>query len=290
MLKLLKLSVILVMSNQPTFTDASQISPSRNHNIPFNYIWDSTNSYWKPMEAGQGGSYADFLSFNADARILKFGSNPNVAIDVSISSPETVWDGSTEYVFPPDVGTGIQVKSDDSGDSQEIIIQGLDDNFNEVSWTGNLNGLTDVNVDGTWSRVFRSFNNDNTDFAGDINIHASGNDSISYAKILGANNQTLMAVYTIPENTTGYLLQYEASAQNTSSSSSIGFTLHLKTREYGKVCRVKEVTSITTENSHVQTLVNPLILPPKTDVLVNVVNANGNNGSVNADFSIALHS
>jgi len=278
------------MSADPTFTRVFEICPSRNYNIPFNYIWDSAKAYWRPMEVGDMGSYSDSISAKANSRVLKFGANPNIAQDVSISSPETVWDGSTEYIFPPDIGTGIQVKSDESGDSQEIVIQGLDENFNVQNWTGNLNGLSDVNVDGTWSRVFRSFNNDSTDFEGDINIHASGDDSTSYAKIIGANNQTLMAVYTIPENTTGYLLQYEASAQNTSSSSSIGYTLHLKTREYGKVCRVKEVSSITTESPHIQVLAIPMALSPKTDILVNVVDANGNNGSVNAEFSIALHS
>ena len=277
------------MSENQVVTNAWQLQSNRNFNIPFNYVWDRSNSYWKPMSLGDLGSYADNLSANANDRTLKFGSNPNISNDVSLSSPETVWDGSTEYVFPPDVGTGIQVKSDNSGDNQEIIIQGLDQDFNTASWTGNLNGLSEVNVDGAWSRVFRAFNNDNTDFAGDINIHASGDDSTSYAKILNANNQTLMAVYTVPENTTGYLIQYEASAQNTQSSSSIGYTLHLKTREYGKVFRVQEVTSVTTENSHIQELQNPIALEPKTDILVNVVNTNGNNGSVNADFTIALH-
>lgn len=278
------------MSSNPNITDAAPIATNRNLGIPLNYIWDNANSHWKPMSLGDLGSYTDKIVAGADDRILKFGSNPNIPNDVSLSSPETVWDGSTEYVFPPDVGTGIQVKSANGGDNQEIIIEGLDENFNSVSWTGDLNGSSEANVAGTWSRVFRAFNNDNTDFGGDINIHASGDDSTSYAKILSGNNQTLMAVYTVPENTTGYLIQYEASAQNTFSSSVIGYTLHLKTREYGKVFRVQEVTSVTTENSHVQELQVPIILEPKTDVLVNVVNANGNNGSVNADFSIALHS
>jgi len=277
------------MSENQVVTNAWQLQSNRNFNIPFNYVWDRSNSYWKAMELGDLGSYTDNIVAGADDRILKFGSNPNIPNDVSLSSPETVWDGSTEYVFPPDAGTGIQVKSDDSGDAQEIVIQGLDENFNSASWTGDLNGLSEVNVDGTWSRVFRAFNNDNTDFAGDINIHASGDDSTSYAKIISANNQTLMAVYTVPENTTGYLIQYEASAQNTLSSSSIGYTLNLKTREYGKVFRVQEVTSVTTENSHMQQLQVPIILEPKTDILVDVVSANGTNGSVNADFSIALH-
>jgi len=31
-------------------------------------------------------------------------------------------------------------------------------------------------------------------------------------------------------------------------------------------------------------------LPPKTDIIFNIVSANGNNGAVNADFDIALHS
>jgi len=278
------------MPLDPNITGAWDVGANRNLGIPFNYVWDRSKSYWKPMDLGDLGSYSDKVNAGADDRILKFGSNPNIPNDVSLSSPETVWDGSTEYVFPPDVGTGIQVKSANGGDSQEIIIQGLDESFNSASWTGDLNGSSEVNVAGTWSRVFRAFNNDNTDFAGNINIHASGDDSTSYAKILTGNNQTLMAVYTVPESTTGYLIQYEASAQNTSSSSSIGYTLHLKTREYGKVFRVQEVTSITTENSHTQELQVPITLEPKTDILVNVVNANGNNGSVNADFSIALHS
>ena len=99
-----------------------------------------------------------------------------------------------------------------------------------------------------------------------------------------------MAVYTVPASTTGYLIKYEASAQNTASATDIGFSLYLKTREYGKVFKVKEVTSISTKHSHDQDFPVPLVLQPKTDVIVDIVSANANNGAVNADFSIALHS
>lgn len=276
--------------NDPNVSSAWENSANRNLNIPFNYIWDKPNSYWRPMGLGDLGSYKDRLTASADSTELKYGSNPSVANSVSINSPETVWDGSTEYVFPPDGGTGIQISSSSNSDNQPYCILGLDTDFNEQTGTGLLNGTGVVNVDGTWSRVFRAFNDGVTSFDGIINIHASGDDSTSYAKILSGNNQTLMAVYTVPESTTGYLVQYAASALNTSSSSAIGYSLHLKTREFGKVPRVKEVTSISTAHSHVQELEAPVILEPKTDIYIDVVNANGSNGTVNADFSIALHS
>jgi len=278
------------MPSDPTVTGAWDIAASRNLGIPFNYIWDKPNSYWRPMGLGDLGSYKDRLTASADSTELKYGSNPNVANSVSINSPETVWDGSTEYVFPPNGGTGLQISSSSNSDNQAYCVLGLDTDFNSQTATGLLNGTGVVNVDGTWSRVFRVFNDGTTSFDGIINIHASGDDSTSYAKILSGNNQTLMAIYTIPANTTGYLIQYAASALNTSSSSTIGYSLHFKTREFGKVPRVKEVTSISTENSHVQELEAPITLEPKTDVYVDIVNANGSNGTVNADFSIALHS
>ena len=105
--------------------------------------------------------------------IHKFGSNPDVSNTVSSASPETVWDGADEYTFPPDTGTGIQIKSSQA-DIQEFVVQGLDENFENQYWTGNLNGTNTVNIDGTWTRVFRAYNNGTTNYGGTIDIHASG--------------------------------------------------------------------------------------------------------------------
>jgi hypothetical protein len=271
----------------PNINSALYVSPNRNYSIPFNYVWDDANQYWTPMQKGDCGSYSDSITASAKDYIHKFGSNPNISNTVSVSNPETIWDGSSEYTFPPDEGTSIQIKSNNAGDDQEVIIQGLDQYFNKQSWTGNLNGLSDVDIDGTWSRVFRAYNNDSTNFAGTIDIHQSGAPT-SYAKILGANNQTLMSIYTVPADYTGYMIKYSISAHNAGSSSEIGYTLYIKTREYGKVFRVKEVSSVGTSSPITQKLPFPLILQPKTDIIFNVVSANGNNGAVNADFDIAL--
>jgi len=262
---------------------------SRNQNINCNYVWNEAGQYWTPQQGTSVGGVvsSDNISSLAKDFVHKFGSNPNVPTDVSTTSPEAVWDGSTSYIFPPDIGTGIQVKSSDSNDDQEIVIQGLDENFNSQSWTGDLNGSSDVNVAGTWSRVFRAFNNDNTVLEGNINIHASGDASTSYAQVLTGNNQTLMAIYTVPADCTGYLVQYSATAHH-NSIFDLSYTLQLRSRLYGKVFRVQEVTSCTNHQGVSQELPFPLQLPPKTDIIFTVTDATSSNGSVNADFDIAL--
>jgi len=262
---------------------------SRNQNINCNYVWNEAGQYWTPQQgtSARGVVSSDNISSLTKDFIHKFGSNPAVSNIISSTSPETVWDGSNNYTFPPDVGTGLQIKSSEA-DAQEFVVQGLDGNFNNQYWTGNLNGTNAVNIDGTWSRVFRAYNNGTTSYAGTVDIHASGDASTVYAKSLPSNNQTLMAVYTVPADYTGYLLRYHMSAHNPASASAIGYTTQVKTREYGKVFRVKKITSVTTSSFAQNSYPFPLQLPPKTDIIVNVVSANGNNGVVDADFDIAL--
>jgi len=274
------------MAIPPNITNGFETSPSRNHAVNFNYVWDEANEYWTP-EKGNSLNYNSIVS-QAKDYIHKFGSNPDVSNTVSATAPETVWDGSTEYTFPPDAGTGLQIKSSQATDSQEFVVQGLDENFNNRSWTGNLNGTSDVNIDGTWSRVFRSFNNGTSGIAGTVDVHASGDASTVYAKVLAGNDQTLMTVYTVPATYTGYLIGYHMSAHNPGSASEIGYTVQLKTRRYEKVFRVQEIASVTTNAFAQNSYPFPLELEPKTDIIVNIVSANGNNGAVDADFDIAL--
>lgn len=276
------------MTEQPRFDDSSELVPHRNFTIPFNYVWERESARWIPMEEGFGGSYLDGITFQASAFIHKFGSNPEVKQSgLSVSSPETIWDGSNEYNFPSDDGENMEIVSTSGSDTQDVVVQGLDENFIDKTWTGTLTGSTAVNI-GTWTRIFRAYNDGNTNFTGDITINEVGG-STEYLKILDGNNQTLMAIYTIPADKVGYLTRYSLSAQNEQSSSSIHFTAQIRTREFGKVFRVREIVSFGTSHDTERVLQFPTKLQPKTDIIFNVVNSDGNNGSVNADFDIALH-
>jgi len=278
----------MYMTEQPRFDDSSELVPHRNFTIPFNYVWERESARWIPMEEGFGGSYLDNITFNASAFIHKFGSNPEVKQSgLSVSSPETIWDGSNEYTFPSDDGEVMEIVSTSGSDTQDVVVQGLDENFIDKTWTGTLTGSTAVNI-GTWTRIFRAYNDGDANFVGDITINQVGG-STDYLKILDGNNQTLMAIYTIPADKVGYLTRYSLSAQNEQSSSSIHFTAQIRSREFGKVFRVREIVSFGTSHDTERVLQFPTKLQPKTDIIFNVVNSDGNNGSVNADFDVALH-
>ena len=267
--------------------DAWQISPNRNNNIPFNYVYDKQLEKWVP-ETKQTNFNSQSAIESASAFVRQFGSNESVDQNVSDSSPETVWLGSSSYVFPPDVGTGIQIHSTNNADTEQVVIEGLDENFLMKSWTGNLNGTGYVNTSGKWTRIFGAYNNSSTSFSGTVNIHPSGNVASNYLLINPYNNQSLMAVYTIPANYTGYLVAYGMSAHNAGSSSSIFYNIKIKTREFGKVFRTQCSNSFGTESSIERFLTFPIQLLPKTDIKFDIVSANGNNGFVDAEFSIAL--
>ena len=283
------------MSNQEYFNNKplpSQVDPrfAPRSNVNFNYVWDSVLGQWIPMiqQEGQEGTLDQILN-NTQKHVHKFGSHPSVPQNASFDNQYTIWDEGTSYSFPNDAGEAMEVVSTNTSDNQEVYVEGLDESFNTKTEIVSLNGTTPVPLTGLWSRVFRAYNNGSTNLAGDVCVQNQvGILKTPYAKILVGNNQTLMSVYTIPSEFVGYLLKFSITAQNVGSSSAIGFTIHMMIREYGKVFRVLARTSAGTTYSIQEDYPFPLRLEPKTDILFNVVNANGNNGSVNCDFDIAL--
>lgn len=275
------------MSN-PKYNNTQPFAQERNNNVNFNYVWDQPTLNWIPEQASSIS--AEYILANAKSFINKFGNNPDVNQAVSKTAPETIWDGSTQYEFPPNTSTSIQMISTSSNDSQEIVIQGLDADFHEQTWSGNLNGTSFVQIPAPfkWTRIFRAYNNGSSDLEGDVSITQTGVPTTIYAKILNGNNQTLMAVYTIPADYEGYLTKYQTTAHNPQSASEIGYTIVMKTREFDKVFRVKSICSAGTSHEVTKEFKFPNILPPKTDIIFDAISANGNNGSIDVEFNIAL--
>jgi len=254
------------------------IAIQRNASVAFNHVWDSQNEEWIPMSQNP---YDVNLS-QAKSSIHKFGSLPTIA---SKTSEETIWDGTGMYEFPSNDGVSLTISSSSINDNQSFVVMGLDENFLEKTWEGNLNGLNNVSISGTWTRVFRAYNNGSTNLEGDVSIK---NGSTIYAKVLAQHNQTLMSIYTIPDNYTGKLLRLHASANNTDTSSGLNVLCHLKTREYNKVFRTRNILSFSNTQPSTEELTFPLTLPPRTDIYINKISSSSASGIISAEFDIAL--
>lgn len=145
--------------------------------------------------------------------IDKFGYNPVVATD---SDPEDIWEGGGIYPFSTTADI-ISLSSSDDSDTQDIIIYGLTLDGAMVTQTKTLAGNTRVVLDTPLWRVYRMENEGSTDLAGIVYCY-SGTESavgvpsgasVEKARIDNGNNQTLMAVYTIPAGKVGFLYRGE---------------------------------------------------------------------------------
>lgn len=147
--------------------------------------------------------------------VNKFGYNPTIGS----GSFETIWETGNNYPWQSSAVT-VDVVSDNANDdvagtgARTLKIQGLDGSYNLAEETVDMDGTTTVTTTQTFLRVFRmsvetagtSGNNEGT-----ITVTYTGGSDVA-ATITSGNGQTLMCLYTIPANYTGYLLSMNISS------------------------------------------------------------------------------
>jgi len=149
--------------------------------------------------------------------VNKFGHNTAAA------DGDDVWGGGGEYEFYPTSAVSVDVKSSqaaDDGDpggtgARTIVIQGLDENWEEASEEITLNGTTEVAVPGTWMRLFRCViltAGSTHSNVGNITVQCVGaagglSDNTVGIYINAGDGQTQQTMYTIPAGKTGYFIK-----------------------------------------------------------------------------------
>lgn len=239
--------------------------------------------------------------------VHKFGLAPDFdAADGEV----TVWDGSDDgglnqmtYVWStgPDIDT---ISSSNSGDTQEIQIQGLCGVCGLITQTATLNGQNKVTLTTPLLRVFRVKNAGTSPLSGNCYVYEdtaiSGGVPIDTTKVKAlinnGNNQTLMAIYSIPTGSTGYMRDWYVATAGASKASN--YILRLWAREYIESAsaygawQLKHITSIsdTGTSAYKHNYVEPERFKEKVDIMMTVeMTASGASGAaVAAGFDIVL--
>jgi hypothetical protein len=218
--------------------------------------------------------------------IFKFGFNADVD-----DALETVWAQGGLYSYI-ETATVLKVSSSSTNDTsagtgaRTVTLSGLDANYAEVSETVTLNGQTAVNTTKTYIRINRMVvntagsggQNAGVIYAGDGTV-TSGVPAEKYATIAIGDNQTLMALWTVPADYTAYLLQKDvtaATAQNNKYA-----TIHLVARPFGEVFQTKDKHVLDNGVLH-QTYTIPLKFTEKTDIEIRCIG-----DSASADIAVS---
>ena len=202
--------------------------------------------------------------------IFKFGFNPDVD-----DALETIWAEGGLYSYLS-AATILKVSSSSTDDTaagtgaRTVEIFGLDGNYNEISETVTLNGQTAVNTTNSYLRINRGIvrsagsggQNAGVIYAGTGTVTA-GVPANKYLSIAIGDNQTLMALWTVPAGYTAFLPQTDVTLATTQSSKYC--TAKLVARPDGEVFQVKDVF-VKSQGSTTQVYSIPIRFDEKTDI------------------------
>jgi hypothetical protein len=217
---------------------------------------------------------------------FKFGFNADVD-----DSLETVWAQGGLYSYLASASV-LKVSSSSTADTsagtgaRTVELSGLDTNYDEISETVTLNGQTAVNTTNEFLRINRMVvrsagsgeQNAGVIYAGTGTV-TTGVPTNKYATIAIGDNQTVMALWTVPRGYTAYLLQTDITVATTQNNKYC--TVHLVSRPNGEVFQIKD-KFVKAESSVHQAYTIPLKFEEKTDIEVRAIG-----DSAGADIAIS---
>ena len=190
-------------------------------------------------------------------KIDKFGFNSTIT---TASDPEDIWEGGGIYTYDP-FGTApiVSLASSSGSDTVDVEVTGLDIDGVEVKQTITLQGTTRVALTTALWRVYRMENDGAVDLVGNVFCYTgtgtvpSIGDPEVRAIIVNGNNQTQMALLTIPANKVGFLFKGELGIQY--SAGFLGGAEFLrasyKSRRLNKIFKIKKTVSLISDGTSI---------------------------------------
>lgn len=223
--------------------------------------------------------------------ISKFGRNSDIAAD----STEDIWDGSTPYSFPT---TALMTSMSQTANQAALTggtveVQGLDENWKRIVQEVDLDGAnttTVITLPTPLIRVFRMKILENVVTTSPVRVHNVG-ETQDYAVIDTGNNQTLMAIYTVPANCTSYLLSYYGNMNPATNKdpSTMNIRLFARDNHNNYEAQVKHILGLDANaSSHFSHKFEPpLRFTQKTDIFIDGTTV-GKAADISAGFDLLL--
>jgi len=211
--------------------------------------------------------------------LFKYGYNPNI-----INVNETVWDAGGLYAYP---GSAVAMTVTSAGGATDsgvkVLVSGLDTNYAELEEEVTLNASGTATTSGLFLRVFRAYVSGSTSPTGNITI---ANGGTTYAQITNGENQTLMAVYTVPAGKTLYINEGIAT-HGTGTSGGVYMTVRFLVKPFGGVFRTQVKIDVV-ESQIYYPFAYPIKVTEKSDVEVRAICNKNQANALSASFNGVL--
>jgi hypothetical protein len=236
----------------------------------------------------------------------KFGENPD--IDTG-GIAEDIWEGGGLYTWSETSDIDTVSVSDVSDVGQQVLIVGIcsPQDVSETIGYAVTNGQNKVLIYDnpgltgdpiSFWRVYRVSNESDAGgaFTGMLYVYVDTaivggvpTDATTVRAIINdGNNQTLMAVYTVPPGKVGFLYRGEMGLSRAQSAGSAQGAYY--SRRYGKIFKIKKRVDISNAGSSIyqDRRSFPDIIPALTDIKLTIEEVSSNNTGVFGTFDILL--
>lgn len=175
--------------------------------------------------------------FDAEVQDI-FGYNKTTG-----TSFETVWDDGGAYTYPGSAVT-MDVVSTSTSDTMDVLIKGLDANYDEISETITLTGTSAVTTSASFYRINSATILSGSN-VGDISISNGGT---KYAFIGATIGTTQACIFTVPRGHTLFLFRIDIVSATANPNKYLTFRNVTQTST-GRILRVAEGTMSTSQVS-----------------------------------------
>ena len=253
---------------------------------------------YKPTSTFTGDTGIDINIWGVlDGTVSKFNVFGG-GCEAAAGTDTDVWDdGAAQPVYPyPGSATMTHISTpvDDATMRNKVInIQGLDTNWESAGQNVTLdatNTTTAVALTTPLRRVFLMKVHTNVVAAQNIELHNAAN-TATYGVIVAGNNQSQMALYTVPEGKNAVITNYQASVVNETAANKTPIATEVKLLSADRLrnyeFQLKHATGIATQGTGAHQSFNPYlgVFSRRTDIRL-MVHCIAEPGKVYAGFDI----
>ncbi len=224
--------------------------------------------------------------------VNKSGKNPDVD---TATVPEDVWGVGGVYTgFPDSTLETVEALSSSALDAaagtgaRTISITGLDANYNVISETITLNGVTPVASTQQFRRVHTArvvTAGSGGVNAGIITVRHSTTEANVFLDIQIGINQSNCSAYTVPAGFTAYMVKLYAVIRGGNTAALDG---GIWTRTFGEVFRQRRPFSVPASAPWVDNIYGGVVFTEKSDIVIRITASSANNVDVVAGYDLIL--